>query len=147
MESTATVFWTRPSFSRFTHAATPRICLTGWTGDEQRAIGLYYGNLSATVSNPLRTCSSPVFGATLVHIVPAGTYNADTNPSRITRRNLFDVALGSNGVLKKDHYSLGGKLTVVNLMNKVALYDFLSSFSGTHFITPRTLEAELTFHF
>jgi hypothetical protein len=94
-----------------------------------------------------QSCGSPVFGATLVHIVPAGTYNADTNPSRITRCNLFDVALGSNSALKKDHYSLGGKLTVVNLMNKVALYDFLSSFSGTHFITPRTLEAELTFHF
>jgi hypothetical protein len=117
------------------------------TGDEQRQIGLYCGDVSATVSNPLVTCSSPLFGATLVRIVPAGTYNADTNPSRITRRNLFDVALGSDSVLKKDHYSLGGKLTVVNLMNKVALYNFLSSFSGTHFITPRTLEAELTLHF
>jgi hypothetical protein len=117
------------------------------TGDEQREIGLYCGNVFATISNPLRTCNSPVLGATLVHIVPLGTYNADTNPSRIAPRNLFDMALGSDSILKKDNFSLGGKLTAVNLTNKVALYNFLSSFSGTHFITPRTLQAEITFHF
>ena len=117
------------------------------TGDEQQEIGLYCGNAFAAVGNPLRTCNSPVFGATLVHIVPPGTYNADTNPSRITPRNVFDVALGSERILKKDQYSLTGKITVVNLMNKVALYNFLSSFAGTHFITPRTLQAEITFHF
>jgi hypothetical protein len=117
------------------------------TGDEQREIGLYCGNVFATISNPLRTCNSPVLGATLVHIVPLGTYNADTNPSRIAPRNLFDMALGSDSILKKDNFSLGGKLTALNLTNKVALYNFLSSFSGTHFITPRTLQAEITFHF
>jgi hypothetical protein len=46
-----------------------------------------------------------------------------------------------------DRYSLGAKMTVVNLMNKVALYNFLSSFSGTHFVAPRTLEGAITFHF
>jgi hypothetical protein len=117
------------------------------TGDEQQEIGLYCGNVFATVSNPLRTCNSSAFSATLVHIVPPGTYNADTNPSRITPRHLFYVALGSDNIMKKDNFSLGGKITVVNLMNRVALYNFLSSFSGTHFIAPRTLQAELTFHF
>jgi hypothetical protein len=95
----------------------------------------------------LRTCSSPVFGAILVRIAPPGTYNADTNPSRITPRSLFDLAFGSDRILKKDNYSLGGKITVVNAANKVALYNFLSSFSGTHFVTPRTLQAEMTLHF
>ena len=37
--------------------------------------------------------------------------------------------------------------TVVNLANRLALYDFLSTFSGTHYVTPRTLTAELGFHF
>ena len=117
------------------------------TGDEQQEIGLYCGEVSATVEQALRTCASPHYGAKLIHIVPAGTYNADTNPSRITPRNLFDIALGADSLWKKDRYSLGGKITVVNLMNKVALYNFLSSFSGTHFVTPRTIQGEITFHF
>ena len=117
------------------------------TGDEQQEIGLYCGNVFATVDQPLRTCTSPHYGATLIHIVPPGTYNADTNPSRIMPRNLFDIALGADSIWKKDSYSLGGKITVVNLMDKVALYNFLSSFSGTHFVTPRTVQAEITFHF
>ena len=117
------------------------------TGDEQHAIGLYCGNSFATVAQPLQTCNSSHRGATLIHIVADGTYNPDTNPSRITPRNLFDAALGSNSVWKRDRYSLGAKLTVVNLMNKVALYNFLSSFSGTHFVSPRTFEGEISFHF
>jgi hypothetical protein len=31
--------------------------------------------------------------------------------------------------------------------NKVALYNFLSTCSGTHFVTPRTYTAEIGFHF
>jgi hypothetical protein len=65
-----------------------------------------------------------------------GTYNPDTNPSRIRPRNLVDVSLGADSIWRKDRYSLGAKLTVVNLMDKVALYNVLSSFSGTHFVTP-----------
>ena len=117
------------------------------TGDEQQEIGLYCGKQFATVGQPLRSCSSPHYGATLVHIVSPGTYNSDTNPSRIMPRNLFDVAVGADNLWKKDTYSLGGKITVVNLTNKAALYNFLSSFSGTHFVAPRTVQAEITFHF
>jgi hypothetical protein len=117
------------------------------TGDEQHAIGLYCGGVFATVAQPLETCNSPNRGATLIHIVPDGTYNPDTNPSRIRPRNLFDIALGSEKIWTKDRYSLGAKVTVVNLTDKVALYNFLSSFSGTHFVTPRTLEGEITLHF
>lgn len=117
------------------------------TGDQQQQIGLYCGNVFATVDRPLRSCSSPDFGAVLVRIPASGTYNPDTNPSRIAPRNIFDIALGSDTLWQKDTHSLGAKFTVVNLMNKVALYNFLSSFSGTHFLTPRSFQAELTFHF
>ena len=117
------------------------------TGDEQHAMGLYCGEIFATVAQPLETCNSPHRGATLIHIVADGTYNPDINPSRIRPRNLFDIALGSDNIWKRDRYSLGAKLTVVNLANKVALYNFLSSFSGTHFVAQRTLEGAITFHF
>jgi hypothetical protein len=32
---------------------------------------------------------------------------------------------------------------VINLTNKDALYNFLSSFSGTHFIMPRAYQAQV----
>jgi hypothetical protein len=117
------------------------------TGDQQQEIGLYCGNVFATVTNPLRNCNSPHYGAKLIHIVAPGTYNPDTNPSRIMPRNLFDLALGSDSLWKRDRYAFGGKLSVVNLMDKVALYNFLSSFSGTHFITPRSVQGEIALHF
>ena len=117
------------------------------TGDQQQEIGLYCGNMFATVGQPLRSCSSPHYGATLIHIVPPGTYNPDTNPSRITPRNLFDLAVGADSLWKKDIYALSGKISVVNAANKAALYNFLSSFSGTHFVSPRVVQGELTFHF
>jgi hypothetical protein len=39
------------------------------------------------------------------------------------------------------------RFTVVNLGNTEALYNFLSTFSGTHFVTPRAyqLQAGITF--
>ena len=39
------------------------------------------------------------------------------------------------------------RLSVVNLANKEALYNFLSTFSGTHYVTPRALTATIGFHF
>jgi hypothetical protein len=117
------------------------------TGDQQQEIGLYCGNLLATVDEPLRSCNSSRYGAVLIHIMAPGTYNPDTNPTHITPRNIFDIALGADSLWKKDRYSLGAKITVVNLMNKVALYNFLSSFSGTHFVSPRMVQGELTLHF
>jgi len=117
------------------------------TGDEQQQIGLYCGGVFATVAQPLRTCASPNYGATLIHIAALSTYNPDTNPSRISPRNLFDLALGADNLWRHDDFSLGTKVTVVNLLDKVALYNFLSSFSGTHFVTPRTVQGELTFRF
>jgi len=117
------------------------------TGDEQQEIGLYCGDVFATLNQPLRSCASSHYGATQIHIVPVGTYNPDTNPSRITPRNLFDAAVGADRLWAKDEYALSGKISVVNVTNKVALYNFLSSFSGTHFVSPRLVQAELAFHF
>jgi len=39
------------------------------------------------------------------------------------------------------------QLTVINLTNRVALYNFLSTFSGTHYVTPRALTAQVGFNF
>jgi hypothetical protein len=35
------------------------------------------------------------------------------------------------------------RFSVINLTNKEALYNFLSTFSGTHFVTPRAYQVHL----
>ena len=75
------------------------------------------------------------------------TENDDHNPQRIAARSLFDIALGHDNLLHGEKYKLSAQLTVINLTNKYALYNFLSTFSGTHYVTPRAITAEVGFHF
>ena len=80
--------------------------------------------------------------------VPApNSENDDKNPPRIAARSLFDIAIGHDNIFKGDKYKVSLRLTAINLTNKYALYNFLSTFSGTHYVTPRTVTAELGFHF
>jgi outer membrane receptor protein involved in Fe transport len=60
---------------------------------------------------------------------------------------LFDISAGHDNLFHGDRYKWSARFTVVNLTNETALYNFLSTFSGTHFVTPRTYTAELGFHF
>jgi len=60
---------------------------------------------------------------------------------------VFDAGVGDDDLFHGDRYKWSLRLTAINLTNKVALYDFLSTFSGKHFVTPRTYTAELGFHF
>ena len=62
-------------------------------------------------------------------------------------RNLFDIAVGEDNLFHGDRYKWSLAFTVVNLTNKEALYNFLSTFSGTHFVSPRAETVELGFHF
>ena len=71
----------------------------------------------------------------------------DHNPTRISPRNLFDAAVGDDNLFHGDRYKWSLRFTAVNLTNKTALFNFLSTFSGTHFVAPRNYTAELGFHF
>jgi hypothetical protein len=113
------------------------------TGAQQAAIGFYCGSQFATMANPIVTCASPTYGATRLIIPAAGTENADHNPPRIAARNLFDLAAGTDNLFHTERVRTTLKMTVTNLTNKVALYNFLSTFSGTHFVSPRAYQAEL----
>jgi hypothetical protein len=118
-----------------------------FSADQQAQIGLFCGSTFATVTMPIRNCSSPNFGATRLNIPAAGTENPDTNPPRVAPRNLFDASVGFDNIFHGDRYKWDLKFTALNLTNKVALYNFLSTFSGTHFVAPRTVSAELTLRF
>ena len=110
-------------------------------GDQQAAIGLYCGSTFATPTAPLTSCSNSNRGATRLVIPADGTEDDDTNPPRIASRSLFDFGLGVDNLFRSAHTKVRVRLSIVNLGNTVALYNFLSTFSGTHFVTPRAMSA------
>jgi outer membrane receptor for Fe3+-dicitrate len=114
-----------------------------FTADQQAQIGLFCDGVFATPNSPIRSCSSNNRGALRVRIPADGTANADTNPPRITPRNLFDMSVGTDNLLSTDRAKLTLRFTVINLTNKQALYNFLSTFSGTHFVTPRAFQGQI----
>jgi hypothetical protein len=120
----------------------------GFTADQQAAIGLFCGSAFATLSSPIRSCASgEAQGATRVSIPAPGTENDDKNPPRIAPRHIFDVAIGDDNIFRSDKQKVSLRFSVSNLTDKVALYNFLSTFSGTHFLAPRTFSAQLGYSF
>jgi hypothetical protein len=116
------------------------------TPAQQVDIGLACNGGPATLQSPLRACNGPVT-STLLTLPQAGTENNDHNPDRVKARNMFDIAVGTDNLLHTERYKMALRFTVTNLTNKVALYNFLSTFSGTHFIPPRTYQASIGYVF
>lgn len=116
------------------------------TGDEQQQMGLHCDAAFATQNSPIRACTG-VLGATRIRIPRAGTENDDTNPPRIAVRNTVDLAAGEENLLAREGHALGVRVEVTNLGNVNALYNFLSTFSGTHFLAGRTLTAGVHYSF
>jgi len=111
-----------------------------FTPDQQAQIGLFCGGVFATPTQGITQCSSADRGALRVRIPADGTANDDTNPPRIAPRNLFDMSFGTDNLLKTERTKMTLRFTVINLTNKEALYNFLSTFSGTHFVSPRAVQ-------
>ena len=126
----------------------PAVDLSSLTADQEFEAGLTCGNIKATLTTPLPTpCPASEYSSTLLSIPAPGTGDNDHNPPRIAQRNLFDASAGEDNLFNGDRFKWSLHVTGVNLSNKYALYNFLSTFSGTHYVTPRTLSAELGFHF
>src|ERR1700680_1739542 len=120
------------------------------TADQEFQAGLTCnGQLEApSPTGPaLASCPAAQFGSNLIKIPAPGKENDDHNPQRIAPRNLFDASVGDDDLFHGDRYKWSLRFTVINLTNKVALNNFFSHFSGTHFVTPRTESVELGFHF
>jgi hypothetical protein len=124
--------------------------VSGLTPDQQFEGGLFCGSVHATPTTPISPtglCPANLYGSTLVSIPAPGTENDDHNPPRIASRNLFDVGAGDDNIFHGEKKKWSVRVTVLNLTNKEALYNFLSTFSGTHYVTPRTVTATIGFHF
>ncbi|MGO8718375.1 MAG: carboxypeptidase regulatory-like domain-containing protein [Acidobacteriaceae bacterium] len=123
------------------------VSLTYLTADQQQQIRLSCNGVLAALSAPLVSCLPEQLKSPLVTIPQAGTETPYGNPPRIAPRNLFDMDAGWDNVLHRKRYQTNLSLTVTNVTNKVALYNFLSTFSGTHFVPPRMITAQAVFNF
>ena len=127
----------------------PAVDLSSLTPDEQFQAGLTCDGTRATQTTGFTICDAAGLTSKLVSIPAPGTEDDDHNPQRISHRNLFDMALGDDRLLNfgADRYHLGARVTAINVTNKYALYNFLSTFSGTHYVSPRTITGEIRFNF
>ena len=115
----------------------------GFSADQQQQIGLYCGSQFSTLGNPIAVCADSNRGATRIRIPADGTETDDKNPPRIAPRSLFDLNFGADNLLRTERVKMTARFSVVNIGNKVALYNFLSTFSGTHFVTPRAIQGQI----
>jgi hypothetical protein len=127
---------------------TPAVDLSGLSPDQQFQGGLFCGKVKANPYTPLPSpCPVALYGSTLLSIPAPNTQNNDHNPARMVSRNLFDVSVGDDNLFRGDRYKWSLTVTAINIANNYALYNYLSTFSGTHYVSPRTVTAELGFHF
>ena len=131
--------------------------VSGLSPDQQFQAGLSCAGVFATPPSPTNPTGTPIIASGLcpssqyrskfLQIPAPGTENDDHNPPRVASRNLFDLAVGDDNLFRGDRYKWSLRLTAINIGNKDAVYNFLSTFSGTHYVTPRALSAEVGFHF
>ena len=99
------------------------------------------GSVFATFGSPIASCKGPVTSK-LITLPQAGDEDDDHNPDRVKPRHVLNLGIGTDNLLHTErHERFTASLQIANLTNKVALYNFLSTFSGTHFLQPRTLVA------
>jgi len=113
------------------------------TANQQTAIGLACNGAYATPASPITACSGTVT-STMLTLPATGAENDDHNPDRVKPRNIFNLGMGTDNLFHREgRTKFTASLEIENLANRVALYNFLSTFSGTHFLAPRTAIARV----
>ncbi len=125
----------------------PGIDLSYLTPDQEFQAGLICNGVKATPNSGFTQCAATQLTSNLLKLAAPGTEDDDSNPGRIQPRNLFDMALGDDNLFNSDKHKIGLRLSAINVTNKYALYNFLSTFSGTHYVSPRSITAQLSYNF
>ncbi|KAA6462879.1 TonB-dependent receptor [Acidobacteria bacterium AB60] len=125
----------------------PGVDLSGLSPDQQFEAGIVCDGVAATPTTGFANCDNTGYKSSLVSIPAPNTEDDDKRPPRIAPRSLFDVTVGKTNIFHTDHYKTDLDFTAINVTNKYALYNFLSTFSGTHYVTPRALTAKVTLNF
>jgi hypothetical protein len=113
------------------------------TPAQQTAAGVSCAGVAATPAAGFTTCAPGSISASRLVVPAAGTGDPLNNPSRVAPRHLFDLGVGADNLLRTDKAKLRLRFSVINLTNHEALYNFLSTFSGTHFVTPRAYQVQV----
>jgi hypothetical protein len=117
--------------------------LLALTPAQQAAVGMSCGSLVATRDAGIADCAPELISTTRLRVPAAGTGDPLNNPARVAPRHLLDLGLGVDNLLQSKGAKIRVRFSVINLTNTDALYNFLSTFSGTHFVTPRTYQAQV----
>ena len=126
------------------------------TADEEFQSGLACNGDKATPTHQIGVlvpgssyyeCQANQLTSSLLSVPAPNAGNNDHNPPRVAPRSLFDVSLGKTNIFHKEHYKTDIDFTAINVTNKYALYNFLSTFSGTHYVTPRAMTVKITLNF
>jgi hypothetical protein len=121
----------------------------GLTAAQQVDIGLSCDGVAATYErpfNPNSTCN--VGRSTQLTLPQTGTQNDDHNPDRVKPRSVLNIGFGTDNLLHREGpRRITASVQIENIANKVAVYNFLSTFSGTHFLQPRTVVAKVGYVF
>jgi hypothetical protein len=117
------------------------------TANQQATLGLSCGSYVATYSNgglSPELCGTNPVTSKLITLPQTGQENDDHNPDRVRPRNLFNLGIGTDNLFHTEKRAkITASVDIANLTNSVALYNFLSTFSGTHFVQPRTVVAHV----
>ncbi len=126
----------------------PAVNLSSLTADEEFQAGMMCNGVKATPGHPLpAVCLASQYSSNLLSLPAPGTGDNDKHPPRVAPRSLFDVSVGKDNLFHANRYKVDLNLTAVNVTNNYALYNFLSTFSGTHYVTPRAMTAKVTLNF
>jgi hypothetical protein len=124
--------------------------VSGLTPDQQFEGGSTAGaSMRRRPLRSVRTASArrTMYGSTLISIPAAGTEQRRPQPAPHRIAQSVRRCVGHDNLFHGDKYKWSARLTVINLTNKEALYNFLSTFSGTHYVSPRAITATVGFHF
>jgi hypothetical protein len=128
------------------------------TADEEFQSGLACDGDKATPTHQIGTpvtaggvtyyeCPANELTSSVLSIPAPGTGDNDHSPPRVAPRSLFDMSLGEDNLFHGDRYKWGAQVTAINVTGKYALYNFLSTFSGTHYVTPRAITGQISLSF
>ena len=99
---------------------------------QQKATEARVGEIRATIAR--KTIRAPFSGVLGLRQANLGQYLA-AGEAIVPLQSLNPIYV---------NFGVPLRFTVLNLTNKEALYNFLSTFSGTHFVTPRNVQVQAT---
>ena len=130
-----------------TDTTTP-VDLSGLTYDQQAEAGITCNGVKATRTAGFQSCAPSQYSSIAGQHSGAGHGKRRQEPAahraaQPVRRSPSVRTISST----PNRYKVDFDLTAINVTNKYALYNFLSTFSGTHYVTPRALTAKITLNF